>query len=108
MRRDPPAIPTCRDTDFIGTASCALGRALIQDRSVDEAPHLIVGIEAEGDFENVVREAGTVAADTAPKGEPIDLVRVTRGESGLRRYLGFLREVIAFANNAILIRWRII
>src|SRR6266516_1308497 len=68
--------------------------ALIQDRSVAEAPHLIVGIEAEGDFENVVREAVTVAADTAPKGEPVDLVRVIRGESGLGQY--FIDEVKPF------------
>ena len=59
-----------------------------------EKPHLIVGIEAEGDFENVVREAGTVAADTAPAGEPVDLIRVIRGESGIGQY--FLEKVKPF------------
>ena len=63
-------------------------------RSQDEKPHLIVGIETDGDFENVVREAGTVAADTAPEGEPVDLMRVVRGESGIGRY--FLEEVKPF------------
>jgi len=68
--------------------------ALMHDVSVDDKPHLIVGIEAEGDFENVIREAGTVAADTAPKGEPVDLIRLIRGEPGLGQY--FLEEVKPF------------
>jgi hypothetical protein len=68
--------------------------ALMHDVSRDETPHLIIGIEAEGDFENVIREAGTVAGDTAPKGEPVDLIRVIRGESGLGQY--FIEEVKPF------------
>jgi hypothetical protein len=68
--------------------------ALMHDRSRDDKPHLIVGIEAEGDFENVIRDAGIVAADTAPDGEPVDLIRVIRGESGVGRY--FLEEVKPF------------
>ena len=68
--------------------------AQIYNRSHDEKPHLIVGIEADGDFENVVHEAGTVAADTAPAGEPVDLMRITRGESGIGKY--FLEKVKPF------------
>jgi hypothetical protein len=68
--------------------------ALMHDTSMDEKPHLIVGIEGEGDFKNVIREAGTVAGDTAPTGEPVDLVRVIRGESGLGQY--FIEEVKPF------------
>ncbi len=68
--------------------------ALMHDVSMDEKPHLIVGIEAEGDFENVIREAGTVAADTAPNGEPVDLIRLIRGEPGVGQY--FLEEVKPF------------
>ncbi len=72
--------------------------ALMHNPSVDEKPHLIVGIEAEGDFDNVIREAGTVAADTAPNGEPVDLTRVVRGESGVAQY--FLEEVKPFYERA--------
>lgn len=72
--------------------------ALMHDASVDEKPHLIVGIEAEGNFENVIREAGTVAADTSPKGEPVDLIRVMRGDSGLAQY--FIDEVKPFYERA--------
>ena len=68
--------------------------ALMHDVSVDVKPHLIVGIEAEGDFENVIREAATVVADTAPKGEPVDLIRVVRGDEGLGQY--FVAEVKPF------------
>ena len=68
--------------------------ALMHNPSEDEKPHLIVGIEAEGDFENVIREAGAVAADTAPQGEPVDLIRVVRGQSGMAQY--FLEEVKPF------------
>jgi hypothetical protein len=60
--------------------------ALIHDPSAGENPHLIVGIEVDGDWEQVIREAGTVAGDTAPKGEPVDLVRVVRGDRGLGQY----------------------
>jgi hypothetical protein len=66
----------------------------MHDRSRDEKPHLIVGIEADGDFEKVIRDVGTVAADTAPDGEPVDLIRVVRGESGVGQY--FLEEVKPF------------
>ncbi|MBF6033498.1 enhanced serine sensitivity protein SseB [Pseudomonas sp. P155] len=68
--------------------------ALMHDTSVDEKPHLIVGIEADGDIERVMREAGNVAGDTAPQGEPVDLCRVSQGEAGLSDY--FLRETTPF------------
>ncbi|ELV8719731.1 enhanced serine sensitivity protein SseB [Vibrio vulnificus] len=61
--------------------------ALMHDTSVDEKPHLIVGIEADGDTEKVMKEAGNVAGDTAPKGEPVDLYRVKDNESGVSEYL---------------------
>ncbi len=68
--------------------------ALMHDPSVDEKPHLVIGIEADNHFEKVIREAGTVAGDMAPGGEPVDLVRVVRGESGLSQY--FVDEVKPF------------
>lgn len=81
----------------------------MHDGSSDQKAHLIVGIDMDGDFERVMREAGTVAGDTAPDGEPVDLYRVTKGESGLSGYLlkettpfyerkssGWLRSVLGF------------
>lgn len=68
--------------------------ALMHDPSVDEKPHLVIGIEADRDFEKVVREAGTVAGDMAADGEPVDLVRVVRSEAGLSQY--FIEETKPF------------
>lgn len=68
--------------------------ALMHDPSVDQKPHLIIGIEVDGDFERVMREAGNVAGDTAPDGEPVDLYRVTEGGEGLSDY--FLKETTPF------------
>ncbi|WP_268800401.1 enhanced serine sensitivity protein SseB [Pseudomonas huanghezhanensis] len=68
--------------------------ALMHDASADEKPHLIVGIEADGDIELVMREAGNVAGDTSPDGEPVDLYRVHEGESGLSDY--FLKQTAPF------------
>lgn len=67
---------------------------LMHDPSHDEKPHLVIGIDAEGDIEQVIREAGVVAGDTAPDGEPVDLVRVSANERGLSEY--FIREVKPF------------
>lgn len=67
---------------------------LMHDTSVDEKPHLIVGIEADGDIEKVMREAGNVAGDTAPEGEPVDLYRVNENDSGLSQY--FINETKPF------------
>ena len=61
--------------------------ALMHDRSVDEKPHLIVGIEGDGDLERAMREAGNVAGDTAPKGEAVDLFIVKPEEAGVSQYL---------------------
>jgi len=68
--------------------------ALMLDKSTNEKPHLIVGIEADGDYENVLHEAGTVAADMAPEGEPVNFLRVTRGDRGVGQYL--IEEVKSF------------
>ena len=67
---------------------------LMHDTSQDAKPHLVVGVEVDGDFDGVLREAGTVAADTVPDGDAVDLFRVVRGEAGLSEY--FLKSVKPF------------
>nr|WP_315447182.1 enhanced serine sensitivity protein SseB [uncultured Pseudomonas sp.] len=78
--------------------------ALMHDTSVDEKPHLIIGIEADGDIELVLREAGNVAGDTAPDGEPVDLYRVSESESGLSDY--FLKQTTPFYERKQSSKWR--
>ena len=60
--------------------------------------HLLVGIEADGNFERVVRAAGVVAGDTAPRGELVDATRVVRSDKGLAAY--FIRDVEPFYRRA--------
>lgn len=59
---------------------------LMHDQSLDVKPHLVIGIQAEGDIEIIMRAAGNVAADTAPNGESVDLCHVLENEAGLSNY----------------------
>jgi hypothetical protein len=67
---------------------------LMQDPGRDEQPHLVVGLEADGDIERLLREAGTVAGDTSPAGEPVGLMQLKRGDGNVSDYL--LREIKPF------------
>ncbi|HXJ09309.1 MAG TPA: enhanced serine sensitivity protein SseB C-terminal domain-containing protein, partial [Burkholderiales bacterium] len=60
---------------------------LMHDTSVQEKPSLLVGFEGDAGVEQAIQEAGSVAADTAPKGQPVDFMRVARGEKGVSAYL---------------------
>jgi hypothetical protein len=68
--------------------------ALMHDTSVTEKPSLVIGISAEGNVEQIVKEAGVVAGDTAPPGEAVDIMVVTDGATGLSDY--FRRSVSPF------------
>ncbi len=81
--------------------------ALMHDQSIDDKPHLIVGLEfIEGkeekmledsysqQLELIMREAGNVAADSAPEGESVDLCVVSKGETGISEY--FLTQTKPF------------
>ncbi len=74
--------------------------------SADEKPVLLIGIEADGDIDDIIQAAGSVATDTLPGDEPIDICQVTKGEKGIshfitehitpfyeRRWGGFLRDL---------------
>ena len=68
-------------------------------------PNLLIGIEADGDIEEIIQATGSVATDTLPGDEPIDICQVKKGEKGIshfitehiapfyeRRWGGFLRD----------------
>ena len=74
--------------------------------SADEKPVLLIGIEADGDIDEIIQAAGSVATDTLPGDEPIDICQVKKGEKGIshfitehitpfyeRRWGGFLRDL---------------
>jgi len=68
---------------------------LMHDPSHDDKPHLVVGVDADHGTESIIREAGAVAGDTAPNGEPVDLYRIERDDQGgLSQH--FIREVAPF------------
>lgn len=60
--------------------------ALMHDASIDEKPHLIIGIEADGDIETIINEVGNVASDSAPDDETVDLFQIQLNESGISQY----------------------
>ena len=53
----------------------------------DEQPNLLIGIEAEGDIEEIIHAAGSVATDTLPGDEPIDICQVVEGEKGISHFM---------------------
>ncbi len=55
--------------------------------NADEQPNLLIGIEAEGDIEEIIHAAGSVASDTLPGDEPVDLCQVTEGEKGISHFM---------------------
>ena len=59
--------------------------ALMHDPSTDDRPHLLVGIEATGDFAEVARSAGSVITSTTT--EPVDVMQVQRGREGVTEHI---------------------
>ena len=66
----------------------------LHEPSNDPKPHLVVGIELEGNVQQLMLEIGVVAGDSIPPGKPLDLMRIIPGEKGLSEY--FLKEVQPF------------
>ena len=60
---------------------------LMHDPSSSEKPALVVGFEGDQDLSEAMKQAGSVAADTAPKGELVDFVVIKRGEQGIGNYM---------------------
>lgn len=54
--------------------------AIFQDQAVDEKPNLLIGLEIDGTDEEIdllIQETGSLASETAPEDEPVDLCLVT-------------------------------
>lgn len=58
----------------------------IKERAEEEA-NLLIGIEADGDIEAIIRQAGSVATDTLPGDEPVDICQVVDGEKGISHFM---------------------
>jgi hypothetical protein len=71
--------------------------ASIHDPGTDEKPHLLLGIQADGEaaaLEPLIGAAGQIASDLLPDGDYLDMVRVVPGEHGLSEY--FLGRIAPF------------
>ncbi|HET8685254.1 MAG TPA: enhanced serine sensitivity protein SseB C-terminal domain-containing protein, partial [Methanosarcina sp.] len=60
---------------------------LMHDPSSSDKPIFIIGFEGDNDLTEAMKEAGSVAADTAPKGELVDFTIIKRGETGIGDYM---------------------
>ena len=67
---------------------------LMHDQSANEQPSLVVGFVSDGDPTEALREAGSVAADTAPRGQAVEFVLIKPEEQGISQYM--LDEVRPF------------
>ncbi len=64
--------------------------ALMHDKSIDEQPNLLIGLEVEGsedEIDRLIQDAGNVASDHAPDDRPVDFCLVSEKERGVTHYL---------------------
>lgn len=53
----------------------------------DKQTNLLIGIEADGDIDAIIRQAGSVATDTLSGDEPVDICLVAEGEKGISHFM---------------------
>ncbi|OVZ75260.1 enhanced serine sensitivity protein SseB [Yersinia intermedia] len=64
--------------------------ALMHDKSVDEQPNLLIGLEVDAspeEIDQLIQEAGNVASDHALDDRPVDFCLVNEKERGVSHYL---------------------
>ncbi|QKJ88227.1 Enhanced serine sensitivity protein SseB [Paramixta manurensis] len=54
--------------------------------AAEDAPNLLIGIEADSDIETIIQAAGSVATDTLLDDEPVDICQVVEGEKGISHF----------------------
>ena len=110
---EPPAQMIDSLTTLFKTIKSVKRAFICSIKENEEAqPNLLIGIEADGDIEEIIQATGSVATDTLPGDEPIDICQVKKGEKGIshfitehivpfyeRRWGGFLRD---FKQNRII------
>lgn len=72
---------------------------LMNQPDASPAQSLVVGLDVDGRFDEVMRQVGSVAVDTRPEEFPVDLVRVQEGEPGLSAY--FLNSTKPFYKRSL-------
>jgi hypothetical protein len=64
----------------------------------DEKPHLLIGIDASGDWQQVIGDAGMIASEMIGKGDTIDFIRL--GRNGISEYM--LKQTKPFYEKSLL------
>ena len=85
---DPPAQMVDSLTTLFKTLKTVKRAFLCSIKEHADAPaNLLIGIEAEGDIESIIQTTGSVATDTLPGDEPIDICQVVEGEKGISHFM---------------------
>lgn len=64
--------------------------AQIHDKSVDEAPNLLIGLEleaGENNAESLIQETGSIASAALTEDEPVDICLIGEASDGISHYL---------------------
>lgn len=70
----------------------------IHDPSSEEPPHLIIGIECDGDMQKISQEAGITSQGLLGEGEFVDFIQVGSGKGSLDSY--FKKQTKPFYQSA--------
>ena len=73
--------------------------ALIHDKKKEDRPHLVVGLETEGEMDTLIEQAGQVATETTDKGEVVDWFKVNHQHDQLSDYM--LKETHPFYHRSL-------
>ncbi|MCQ4968717.1 enhanced serine sensitivity protein SseB [Atlantibacter hermannii] len=85
---EPPAQMVDSLTTLFKTLKTVKRAWLCSIKEGTDAPsNLLIGIEAIGDIDAIIQAAGSVATDTLPGDEPIDICLVTEGEKGVSHFI---------------------
>ncbi len=86
---EPPAQMVDSLTTLFKTLKTVKRAFLCSIKERADAPaNLLIGIEAEGDIEAIIHTTGSVATDTLPGDEPIDICQVVvEGEKGISHFM---------------------
>ncbi|WP_312559761.1 enhanced serine sensitivity protein SseB [Atlantibacter hermannii] len=85
---EPPAQMVDSLTTLFKTLKTVKRAWLCSIKEGADAPsNLLIGIEAIGDIDAIIQAAGSVATDTLPGDEPIDICLMTEGEKGVSHFI---------------------
>jgi hypothetical protein len=84
---EPPAQMVDSLTTLFKTLKTVKRAFLCSIKDARCAGNLLIGIEAEGDIESIIQTTGSVATDTLPGDEPIDICQVVEGEKGISHFM---------------------